>query len=262
MLRYFRLIKAFARYSLAREMQFSANFISSILIHLFFIAANLTFFSLIWLQVGGFGGLSPYEMLFFTGTFHLADSIFMIFAFFGIMEIPDLIRLGDMDYLLTKPVPSQFLTTFRSFSWYSMVDFILAVLMIGYAVARLQLQFSGYQLLTYGIMVIFGAGLSYSSSCLVMTLAFRFIAIDAIWTAFFELGEFERYPMGIYPPLWKLVLSVTLPQILVANFPAYFALGKLSSNELIWFFTATVLLVFISHRCWQAGLKGYQSASS
>jgi ABC-2 type transport system permease protein len=261
-MRYFRLIKAFARYSLAREMEFSANFLVSILIHLFFIAANLIFFTLIWIRVGGFGGLSPYEMLFFTGTFHLADSVYMVFTFFGIMEIPELVRRGDMDYLLTKPVPSQFLTTFRGFSWYSLVDFILAVAMIGYAMVQIQFHFTWFGVAAYLIMVVFGAVISYSMSCLVMTLSFTFINVDAIWTAFFEMGEFEKYPMGIYPPPWKTIFSVTLPMIIVANFPAYFALGKLSIGQLVWFLAASFILIYASQRFWQHGLKKYQSASS
>lgn len=261
-MRYFRLIKAFARYSLARELEFPSNFFVSVAIHLFFISANLTFFSLIWLRVGGFGGLSPYQMLFFTGTFHLADSIYMIFAFFGIMEIPELVRRGDMDYLLTKPVAPQFLTTFRNFNWFAIADLILALIMIGYALAKMKLLFTWPGVLVFLIMVVNGAAISYALSCLVMTLAFILISVDAIWTAFFEMGEFERYPMGIYPPPWKIVFSITLPMILVANYPAYFALGKLTAIQFIWFFLASGLLIFISHKFWRYGLKRYQSASS
>jgi ABC-type uncharacterized transport system permease subunit len=50
--------------------------------------------------------------------------------------------------------------------------------------------------------------------------------------------------------------------ILIANFPAYFALGKLSLIEFIWFFAAGALLIYASHRFWRFGLKRYQSASS
>lgn len=261
-MRYLRLIKAFARYSFAREMEFSANFVVSVLIHLFFIGANLAFFTLIWLRVGGFGGLTPYEMLFFTGTFHLADSFYMVFTFYGIMEIPELVRRGDLDYLLTKPVPTQFLITFRNFSWYSLVDFILAVAMIGYATVQMHFHFTWFGVTTYLVMVIFGAVISYSMSCLVMTLSFKLINVDAIWTAFFEMGEFEKYPMGIYPPPWKLIFSITLPMIIVANFPAYFALSKLSIGQLGWFGTASVILIYASRHFWRYGLRQYQSASS
>lgn len=262
MSRYYQLIKAFARYRLIREMEFSANFIVTVLIHLFFIGANLAFFALIWFRVGGFGGLTPYQMLFFMGTFHLADAVYMVFAFFGIMEIPELIRKGDMDYLLTKPVPSQFLVTFRSFNWFSLTDLVLGVCMIVFALMKMQVTFSWYNLLFFAVMVVNGAAISYALSCLVITLAFITIAVDAVWAIFFEIGELEKYPMGIYPPPWKTIFAVTLPTILVANFPAYFGLGKLSVWELLWFFAASAALLFASHRFWQYGLKKYQSASS
>ncbi len=262
MRRYFRLIRAFARYRLVRELEFPANFLVSILIHLFFILSNLAFFSLIWLQVGGFGGLTPYQMLFFTGTYHLADSVYTMFAFFGLMEIPELVRAGDMDYLLTKPVPSQFLVTFRGFSWFALTDLFMGLAMMGVAVGHLGLRFHWGSLLILLVMIINGAAISYALSCLVMTLSFQMIAVDAVWTIFFEVSEFERYPMGIYPPPWKIIFSVILPMILVANFPAYFGLGKLTAGQLLWFCCAGVLLLFASHRFWQYGLKKYQSASS
>lgn len=262
MFRYFSLLKAFAKFRLVREMEFSGNFIISVLIHLFFILANLAFFSLIWFRVGGFGGLNPFQMLFFMGTFHVADSVYMVFAFFGIMEVPELVRKGDMDYLLTKPVPSQFLVTFRAFNWYSFTDFILGAAMIVFAIIKLQIPLSWYNLLFFGVMILNGAAISYALSCLVITLSFITIAVDAVWAVFFELGELERYPMGIYPPPWKMIFSVTLPTILVANFPAYFGLGKLTPLKLVWFFIASTALIFASHRFWQYGLKRYQSASS
>jgi ABC-2 type transport system permease protein len=261
-LRYLRLIKAIARYQLTRELEFPSNFVVATSIHLFFILVNLAFFSLIWFRVGGFGGLTPYQMLFFIGTYHLADSIYVIFTFFGIMEIPDLVRKGDMDFILTKPVPSQFMTTFRRFSWFGLTDMALGLTMIIYAVVKIPLHFSWYNLLFFVVMVVTGAAISYAMSCLVMTLSFMLIAVDAVWATFFEIAEFERYPMSVYPPPWRTVFSVTLPMIMVANFPAFFGLGKLSPWQLVWFFLAGALLIYGSHRFWEFGLKRYQSASS
>ncbi len=261
-MRYLRLIRAFARYRLARELEFPANFVVSIMIHLFFIATNLAFFSLIWLKVGGFGGLTPYQMLFFTGTFHVTDAVYMIFTFFGLMEIPELVRRGDMDFMLSKPVPSQFLVTFRGFSWFSLTDFTLGLAMMIYAGVHLQLNLSWHQLLTMTVMIFNGAAISYSLSCLVMSLSFSMIAVDAIWTIFFEIGEFERYPMGIFPGPWRMIFTIVLPMVLVANFPAYFGLGKLTVIQLSWFFCVGILLLVLSHNFWQFSLKKYQSASS
>lgn len=261
-MRYLRLIRAFARYRLYRELEFPSNFIVAFSIHLFFILANLTFFSLIWMKVGGFGGLTPYQMLFFVGTFHVADAIYMVFTFFGLMEIPNLVRQGGMDFILTKPVPSQFLTSFRGFSWFALTDLVLGAAMIVFAMVKIPLSLSWYNCLFFLVMVVNGAAISYAMSCLVMTLSFMLINVDAVWAVFFEIGEFERHPMGVYPPAWRTLFSIFLPMILVANFPAYFGLGKLSILQLVWFFLAGVLLIYVSHRFWQYGLRKYQSASS
>ncbi len=261
-MRYIKLIVAFARYCLIRDMEFSKNFITTTLIHIFYIFVNLAFFTVIWLKVGGFGGMSTYEMLFFLGTFHLGDSIFMLFTFNGILSVPELIRKGDLDYILTKPVPSQFLATFRKVDFFSLTDFIVGIGILIYSSYKMNLEFSFYTVICFLVLVVAGKVITYALACLLITLSFIFIKIEAIFAIFEEIGQLQRYPMGIYTPPFRMIFSIIFPTIIIANFPAYFVLGKLSVIELAWLFIAGVFLLYACHRYWQYGLRKYQSASS
>lgn len=260
-MRSIKLIVAFARYCLIRDMEFSKNFIITILIHTVYISLNLAFFSLIWLEVGGFGGLSTYQMLFFLGTFILGDSLFMLFTYNGILSVPELIRKGDLDYILTKPVPSQFMATFSKVDFFSLTDFIVGTGILIYSSYKLKLKFSFYTLMFFLVLVVVGKVITYTLACLMVSLSFIFIKMQAIFAVFDEIAQLQRYPMGIYTP-YRMVFSIIFPAIIVANYPAYFVFGKLSIVELAWLFIAGILLLYGCHRFWQYGLKKYQSASS
>lgn len=261
-MRNIKLIAAFARYCLIRDMEFSKNFLITILIHVVYISLNLVFFSLIWVEVGGFGGLSTYQMLFFQGTFILGDSLFMLFTYNGILSVPELIRKGDLDYILTKPVPSQFLATFSKVDFFSFTDFVVGIAILIYSSYKMKLKFNFYTLMFFLVMVVVGKVITYAIACLMVSLSFIFIKMQAIFAIFDEMAQLQRYPMGIYTTPFRMIFSITFPAIIVANYPAYFVFGKLSIVELVWLFIAGILLLYACHRFWQYGLGKYESASS
>lgn len=261
-MRYLRLLIVTARYHIMREMEFSANFFVSISIHLFFILANLAFFSVIWYRVGGFGGLTPDQMLFFLGTFHLADGLFMLYAFFSILHFPQLIREGQLDFVLTKPVESQFLVSTKQFGVYSFTDLLLGLAMLVVAMDRLDLAFTPAALVTYAGMVLNGALLQYAFNFIAITTSFWLVKGSGPWTIMFETYQFATKPDGIYPRYLKLILTVVFPLLVVVNFPTAFVLDRLSVWSILWSGVATGGMLWLSHRFWQLGLRSYQSASS
>lgn len=257
-----RLLLANARYHIMREMEFPANFFVAVAIHMFFILANLAFFSVIWYRVGGFGGLTPDQMLFFLGTFHLTDGLFMLYGFFSIINFPRMVREGELDFVLTKPVESQFLVSTKSFGVYAWTDLGMGILLLSIAVSRLNLHLSWGQAATYGLMVINGAVLQYALNFIAITSSFWLIQGSAPWAIMFETYTFATRPAGIYPGYLKIVLTIFLPLLVVINFPTYFIVGRLSPTAVLWAFIATGMMLYLSHRFWRLGLRSYQSASS
>jgi ABC-2 type transport system permease protein len=262
MKRSLRLIAAFLRLNVVSLMEYKANFFIEAGIHLFFQATNLIFFGVIWQRVGGFAGLTPKEMLFFIGTFVVSDSLLTIFAFFGILELPAVIRDGTMDMFLTKPVSSQFYATFRSPSVVTFLDLSLGIALVAIAAASGELKLAPFGWPGWLALVVAGTTISYSAGVIIMSLSFIVLSVNAVWTLYTELGDAQRYPIGVFPQPWRTLFTITLPTLLVANVPAHFALNKASFLEVAWFVAIGGTLVFASTRFWKYGLKRYQSASS
>lgn len=250
------------RLNLVSLMEYKADFLLEAGVHAFFQASNLVFFGALWERVGGFGGLSPKEMLFFLGTFVVSDSLVTIFAFFGILELPNAIKDGTLDLYLTKPVSSQFYATFRYPSVVAILDLALGFVLIGVAVASGGVRVPPSAWLGWSALVVAGTAISYSLGVIIMSLAFIVLSVSAVWTLSIEIGDVQRYPAGVFPQPWRTIFTVTLPMILVANVPAHFALSRVGVLEVVWFVAVGAALVFGSTRLWRFGLKRYQSASS
>ena len=262
MKRYLRLIGAFMRLNLVSLMEYKADFLIGVGVHAFFQAANLVFYGVLWERVGGFGGLNPEEMLFLIGTFVVSDSLVTIFTFFGILELPSAIKDGTMDLYLTKPVSSQFYATFRCPSVVAILDLGLGFVLIGVAMGSGEVNVPLSAWPGWLALVVAGTVISYSLGVIIMSLAFIVLSVNAVWTLYTEIGDVQRYPIGIYPQPWRTIFTVTLPMALVANVPAHFALNKASVFEVAWFVLAGAILVYASMRFWKFGLRRYQSASS
>jgi ABC-2 type transport system permease protein len=257
-----RLIAAFMKADVIRQMEYRADFLITLAVHFVFQASNIVFFNVLWTRVGGFAGLSRMEMMFFLGTFIISDSIWSTFAFFGVMDLPNVIRDGRMDHYLTKPLSSQFLATFRSPSILAAMSLFLGIVLIAIAVRSGQIDVPPGAWLGWAVLVVAGATLSYACGVIVMSLAFIVLSVNAIWMLYSEIVDVQRYPIGIFPRPLRMVFTVTLPVLLVANVPAHFAIGKMGLPEAGWLIGASVVLLFLSTRVWKYGLKRYQSASS
>jgi ABC-2 type transport system permease protein len=262
MKRYARLIAMFMRLNLVGLMEFKADFFIELGVHAFFQATNLVFFGVLWGRVGGFGGLAPKEMLFFLGTFIIADSLFAVFGFFGILDLPNTIKDGGIDLCLTKPVSSQAYVTLRYPSVLGALSIILGAVLIGVALASGEVRVPPIAWLGWAALVVMGAAISYSMGVIVMSLSFITLSVNALWTLYSDFTDVQRYPVGVFPQPWRTLFTITLPVVLVANVPARFALSKVGPLELAWFVAASAALVFASTRVWKYGLKRYQSASS
>jgi ABC-2 type transport system permease protein len=257
----FRLIAAFMRLDAIRRMEYKADLLVEVLVHGVFQASNVIFFNVLWLNVGGFAGLAPGEMQLLLGTFILADSIFSTFAFFGILDLPGAIREGRLDHCLSKPLPSQFLATFRSPNLLAAMSAFLGIALVVIAARSGQCQVAPLAWAAWAVLVAAGAAVSYSCGLIVMSLAFFLLSVDAVWALYAELVDVQRCPIGIFPKPLRMVFTITLPVLLVANVPTHVALGKMGLAEAAGLLGAAAALVFLSTRVWKRGLRRYQGAS-
>lgn len=198
----------------------------------------------------------------FVGSFMVLDGAYMSTWFFGIISLPSLIRSGELDLYLVRPLNPLLYASFCKVDLGS-VPLILAGGIVTMAGAAQYGCLTLGNVLAWLLAIALMYVLMYALSLLVRSVSFWTTSVEA-------LGEFEnalvtysfRLPLPAITGAWKLILLLALPYGLAANFPAYALSGQ--TSPLWWFYATAVALLFLALALWvwRAGLRRYESASS
>ena len=135
---YFRVFLTFARNSLVRDMTFRGNFIIDAITSMAWMLLNLAFYLLVFRytpfdrQGHGLGAVPVLRVLRHRPVDQrLVQTFFMT----NVDELTDLIRTGGLDFILLKPIDTQFLVSLRRIDWSSLANFVVGLVLLGYSLA-------------------------------------------------------------------------------------------------------------------------------
>src|SRR5438132_5474859 len=117
--RYVRLYLALARYGLARELAFRGNFLVKIFVEILWLFILIAFYRTVFSKTSVVADWSESQYLFFVGCYFALGGFIEAFFLVNCSEFADLIRTGDLDFYLLKPIDEQFLVTCRNIDWSS-----------------------------------------------------------------------------------------------------------------------------------------------
>src|SRR6267142_6096015 len=107
--RYLRLWISLGRYALVRELAFRANYLARISVEILWLAMLLIFYRTVFARTSVIASWSESEYLFFVGCFFALEGLIETLFLENCNEFSDLIRSGDLDFFLLKPIDEQFL---------------------------------------------------------------------------------------------------------------------------------------------------------
>ena len=110
---YPRVWLTFFRNSLLRELTFRGNFLIEIVTRTFWFSAQLALFGIIYRQVPMIQDWSQYEYFAFMATGMLINALVEAIFMPNCAEFSELIRTGNLDFVLLKPIDTQFLVSFQ-----------------------------------------------------------------------------------------------------------------------------------------------------
>src|SRR5438874_11778013 len=115
--RYLRLWAALARYSLVRELAFRSNFLVKIFVEVLWLGILIAFYETVFARTDRVADWKRYEYLFFLGFYFALGGLLETFFMENCNNFADLVRTGDLDFFLLKPMDEQFLVSCRSIDW-------------------------------------------------------------------------------------------------------------------------------------------------
>src|SRR5262249_7700376 len=135
--RYFKLLFALARYGLARELAFRSNFLVKLAVEIIWLGILLVFYRTVFAQTQVVAGWTEAEDLFFVGVYFALESVIETLFLENCTEFPELVRTGDLDFFLIRPIDEQFLITCRTIEWSTAPNLVMGLVVMGVALDKM-----------------------------------------------------------------------------------------------------------------------------
>ncbi len=277
---YGKVLLTFVRNSLIRDMSFRTNFILQCITSLSWALMNFGLYKIIYGHTQQIGQWGEHEFFVFLATLWIINSIVQAFFMPNADEFSELIRTGNLDYALLKPIDTQFLVSFTRIDWSQLTNLVTGLVILG--ISLRQLAHQAVNPLTIAPWTIFAYVFFVACGTLVMYGLMFTLAATSIWlgrnqnlyTFWFYITNFYRYPMEIYQRGalgWSLFATFTfvVPVLLVVNVPARILARPLRPNwySYEWLLAllavvAAVASLAMSRLVFRWALNSYRSASS
>jgi ABC-2 type transport system permease protein len=261
--KHFLIYLLFMKNSVMAQMEYRFNFIGNMAMETGYLLVKLSYVIVVYRSGVTVGGLTPDEILLFSGTFVAMTAVYAGLFMINNFGLRSKIKDGDLDLFITKPVSLQFMATLRQadLTIFS-VDLIAGGIMVIIAWVRLGLPANLFTVGGYlGFMVI-SSLVSYSLFLLPQILSFWLMNTSAIAEITDSFWDFNCMPMDIYTRWIQQIGVFVLPIFVITNFPPLFLLGKMPPAYLGWSLAAPFLLLLLVRVVWLRGLRSYSSASS
>ncbi len=260
MQRYWIVLKRFWSTAIAAELEYRFNFVLASLTSLGGLVGSL-FVGFLFYQTGyTFPGWSWEEALIVLGVFTTLQGFSATFLAPNLSQIVKQVQEGTLDFVLLKPISSQFWLSARTVSPWGLPDLLFGLGMICYAGSRLNVAPIAYLFAT--IPLVFGFMSLYSLWFMLGATSIWFVKIYNVTEVLRGLLEAGRFPMAAYPVAFRFFFTFVVPVAFLTTVPAEALLGRVAIGWIVGAGGLAIALLIFSNVFWRFALRFYTSASS
>src|SRR5262249_29040603 len=122
----------------------------------------LVFWETVFAQTNSIAGWTKEQYLFFVGCYFALEGMLETFFLSNCGEFADLVRSGDLDFALLKPIDEQFLITCRTIDWTTFPNVFLGAAVMIHALVALDWPFDPVRIALFLVLFLCSLALAYS----------------------------------------------------------------------------------------------------
>ena len=249
---YLNVFLTFARNSLVRDMSFRTNFILQCISTISWTVMNIGFYLIVFQYTDSIGkgtGWGRDEFFVFLATTWIINSLVQTFFMPNAQQFSELIRSGNLDFALLKPIDTQFVISFPRVDWAALSNLFMGITLLFYSLYQLTTRIESplvlewRAILMYPFYIACGTVIMYS---VMITLASTSVWLgrnQTLYNFWFYITNFSRYPMEIYKVGWGIALwaffTFLIPVLLVVNIPARIMARPLNTHGTVVLLSAS-----------------------
>jgi ABC-2 type transport system permease protein len=262
MMQTLRLLAVFYRTSVQTDMEYRADFFTRLVASLLGLLTTIGGLSIAFQYTAQIKGWSFPQVLVLLAVYYLMDGLIEMFIAPNMREIMVKVREGTLDFVLLKPVSSQFMATFRTINVWRAANLLVGAGLLVYTMRRLALVVGAQQAGAFALTLVAGVGVVYSFWLVLVTLTFWFVRIENIEQIVWQAFEAGRYPVEIYPGWLRATLTYVVPVAFIITVPARALAGRLDPGFVAVSLAVALGSLVLSSLFWRFGLRYYTGASA
>lgn len=256
-----RLLAASFAIATQRQLAHRANLLVEASMAAIGTGAGVASLGIVFAQVQTLAGWRLTEALVLLGLYQVVSGLLATFVEPNLVWFAGKVTGGALDDLLLQPVPSLYLASLGTCAPWSLAPAATGLVVLAAGLAGLGAALTPGRLVAGVLLLLVGLVLGWAARVLMASLAFWAPGFDPslLYNALWQLG---RYPVGIYHPLARRLLTWVVPVAFIATFPAQALARGVPSALLAGGLAAAAGAVLAAILAWRAGLRRYTSATS
>ncbi len=244
------------------RLAYRFDFLGELVSNLVYEVINLIFILVVFQHVSTLKDWTRDEIIFIYGFFLIPYALFTMFFGFWDFNERYIIR-GEMDRVLTRPVPNLAQICLESIAPDRIFGVFTGLIIMAYAAIRLHLDFAWYDVIVFVVLVISSVFIYAGVYTAIAAVSFFSDSRTGIAPMIWNIQNYGRYPVDVYNKIIRFILTWILPFAFVGLYPAAYFLHKET-----WYtytlLTPLMAVIFFSLGLfvWNWGVKKYRGAGS
>lgn len=261
MKKYLKIFLALTSINFKLELEYRSVIFGGIILSAINLLITLFFINIYFSMTKSIFDWSREQVFLLTGLFKVFESTYRILFIKGVQRIPEMVTQGNLDLLLTKPVASQFLASFRYIKPFEFFTLLPGLILTIYAMSLLDtIIFSNIILLIIGL--ILGLLTFYGIHIMIATFVFWMGSFGSFTDLYYVITAPLAVPIDFFGKKLTFLFTFIIPLAFMVTIPVKLFLNVSPSYLILGSVIAMLSSLLLSNWFWNFALKHYTSASS
>ena len=260
--KYLKVYKKFLHTSFASELEYKTNILIDLITAILSLIGSIFLLSIFFQNESNIGGWKFEQALIIQGIYTILNGITNTLFNPNLSEIVKHIREGTLDFVLLKPIDSQFFISLKKITPSGLLEIMLGFCLLLYCIKINQIILNLSLLILFLITLICSICILYSLWFFISTTTIWFVKT---WNATEVLRSFlyiGRFPLNSFSLSLRIFFSVVIPIAFITTIPSEVFLGLSQFWKILLEVIVATVFLITSRKFWLFALKFYSSASS
>jgi len=260
--KYLKIYKKFLHTSLASELEYKTNILVDLITAILSLIGSIFLLSIFFQSNGFIGGWKFEQALIIQGIYTILNGITNTWFNPNNTEILKHISEGTLDFVLLKPIDSQFFISLKKINPSGFLEIMLGFLLLFFCIRINQINLNLSFLILSLITISCSICILYSLWFFISTTTIWFVKT---WNAIEVLRSFlyiGRFPLNSFSFSLRVFFSIFIPIAFITTIPSEVFLGLSQLWKILLEVIVASVFLITSRKFWLFALKFYSSASS